>query len=62
MADEHFRSDLKELINKFSQENGSNTPDYVLAQFLTDCLAAFDKAVGEREEWYGVKTGEKKED
>ena len=56
-----FRKRLEELINEFSQENGSNTPDFILAQFLADCLGAFDKAVKEREEWYGVKTGDKRE-
>lgn len=52
-----FRYSLEVLINAHSKENGSNTPDYILADFLTSCLASFDKAVKEREEWYGIKTG-----
>jgi hypothetical protein len=36
-----------------SAENGSNTPDFILAQYLTSCLAAFDEAVNAREKWYG---------
>ena len=39
-----FRERLARAINCFSMENGSNTPDFVLAQFLVDCLCAFDKA------------------
>lgn len=34
-------------------ENGSNTPDYILADYLSECLAAFDKAVSMRERFYG---------
>ena len=40
-----FRDDLAALINRYSMENGSDTPDYVLATFLTSCLMAFDAAV-----------------
>ena len=45
----NFRSKLENLINTFSIENGSNTPDFILAEYLTDCLVAFDKAVKSRE-------------
>lgn len=48
-----FRRDLESLINKHSQENGSGTPDFILAQYLTECLSAFDLAVGRRDSWYG---------
>src|SRR5574343_713325 len=52
MSDE-FRAELESLINRHSKENGSNTPDFVLADYLADCLEAFDKAVTRRSEWYG---------
>ena len=39
-----FRQELRELINGHSLENGSNTPDFVLANFLVRCLGAFDEA------------------
>lgn len=48
-----LREDIEHAINCNSAENGSNTPDYILAEFLTDCLAAYDKALVERERWYG---------
>ena len=32
--------------------NGSNTPAYVLADYLTDCLAAFDKAAIARDKHF----------
>ena len=40
--------DVQRAINFHSAENGSNTPDFILAEYLTGCLAAFDKAVQER--------------
>lgn len=48
-----FRDELIDLINKHSKENGSATPDFVLAEFVKDSIDVFDKAVVLREEWYG---------
>jgi hypothetical protein len=48
-----FRKELESLINRHSKENGSNTPDFILAQYLDDCLGVFDKTVRHREQWYG---------
>jgi hypothetical protein len=48
-----FRKDIESTINRYSKENGSNTPDFILAQYLVDSLGAYDKAVTAREKWYG---------
>jgi hypothetical protein len=48
-----FRSELQQLLNRYSMENGSNTPDFVLASFLTQCLLSFDIAVKARDTWHG---------
>ena len=48
-----FWNDLEALINKYSMENASNTPDWILAQYLKACLDAFNMAVQQRENWYG---------
>lgn len=53
MATEQFRPALESLINRHSQENGSNTPDFILATYLVACLKAFDEATVAREKWYG---------
>ena len=50
---EALRDRITTAINSASAENGSNTPDFILAEYLTDCLAAFDKASRAREKWYG---------
>lgn len=39
-------------------ENGSNTPDYVLAQFLSNCLNAWNQGIKERESWFGRDFGD----
>lgn len=48
-----FRKKLQKLINEESMENSSNTPDFILASYLCNCLQAFDLAVTERAGWYG---------
>lgn len=48
----NFRKQLEELINSHSLENESNTPDFILAEFLVSSLAAFDNAVKHRTDWY----------
>lgn len=53
LRQEQFRDELEGLINKCSMENGSDTPDFILAEYLTNCLYAFDVAVVAREKWYG---------
>lgn len=50
-----FRSELRVILNRYSMENRSNTPDYVLATYLARCLEAFDDATRERSQWYGHK-------
>lgn len=48
---------FSELINRLSLENYSDTPDFILAAFLTQCLNAFDSATNDRTAWYLVKQG-----
>jgi len=44
---------LRALLNSESQENGSDTPDFILAEYLSRALDAFNLAVVCREKWYG---------
>jgi hypothetical protein len=48
-----LRHEIERAVNRVSGENGSNTPDFILAEYLVSCLAAFDRAVQARERWYG---------
>jgi len=47
-----FSKELQNLINSYSRENGSDTPDFILSEYLVGCLEAFDKAVKRRTKWY----------
>ena len=49
-----LRQDVCDAINRVSAENGSNTPDFILAEYLVQCLATFDHVVTMRDDWYGV--------
>jgi hypothetical protein len=51
-----FEKELKKLINVYSRENVSDTPDYILAEYMNSCLIAFNVAVKRREVHYGRKT------
>lgn len=52
---ENFRRELAMLMNRYSMENGSNTPDCLLADYLIESLRALDGVVNKRERWYGHK-------
>ena len=52
---EDFRRELEHLINRHSQESmGGNTPDFILAEYLNNCLHVFDQAVRARNKWYNA--------
>ena len=48
-----FEKELSNLINRYSKENDSNTPDFILASYLSRCLSSFGTAMQAREQWYG---------
>lgn len=45
---------LAGLINAECRENDSNTPDFLLSEFMMSCLDAFELANNKREVWFGV--------
>jgi hypothetical protein len=53
MQETRFVEELEVLVNRYSMEVGSNTPDFVLAQYIRQCLEAFDNSVRARDKWYG---------
>lgn len=55
-AKQDFLSELECLINKYSKENGSDTPDFQLAGYLNDCLETWNKYTKYRDNWYGFKS------
>lgn len=53
MDQDNFVKELQHLINKHSQENRSDTPDFILAKYIQMCLEAFAVVVRERDAWWG---------
>lgn len=47
-----FREELDRLLNRYSKEKSSNTPDFILGKYLRACLDAFNNAILERNQWY----------
>ncbi len=52
-AASEFELALRDLINRYSVENGSDTPDFILAGYLVSCLDNFEQTTLERERWWG---------
>jgi len=46
-----FERELERLINKHSMENGSNTPDFLLAEYLMGCLSLYNRVTTRRRRW-----------
>ena len=49
-----FRKEIESAINRCCKENDSNTPDFILANYLCNCLDAFTLATKNRDKWYSV--------
>jgi hypothetical protein len=49
---EAFARELKQLINKYSLEGGSDTPDFILAEHLIRSLELFNISTNVRKNWY----------
>lgn len=47
-----FKDELSHLINKHALENGSDTPDFLLAAFLQNVLVDLDHLMQARKRWY----------
>ena len=50
-----LENELASTLNKASAENESNTPDWILAEYMIACLGAFTVATLRREDWYGCR-------
>jgi hypothetical protein len=49
---DEIERDLAVLINKYSLENDCNTPDFIIAQYLYNCLINLHSFQGCRSLWY----------
>lgn len=49
-----FEIELESLINRHSRENESNTPDFILADYIRQSVEAYEVTVKARDKWYGI--------
>ena len=47
-----FDKRLESLINEFSMESASGTPDFILASYLRSCLNNWNMHIQERDKWF----------
>lgn len=50
--DKSLANDLASLLNEYNEESLSDTPDFILANFLLGCLRSFNAGINDRERWY----------
>lgn len=53
--DQPLEHELAALLNRHSLEGRSDTPDFILAQYLIGCLHAWNAATLARDQWSGRK-------
>ena len=47
-----FEKELEHLINKYSIEKDSNTPDFLIVSYLMGCLQNWNISTLNRERWF----------
>ncbi len=56
MSAKTFVGELERLLNKFSQDSPSNTPDFILASLLKQTLDTWNLHTRERDRWWGNRS------
>lgn len=49
---EKFKEEVAGTINRLSLDAETNTPDFILANYLANCLKNFGGAVKKRGQWF----------
>lgn len=50
--------EIASVCNRYSVENRSNTPDFLLAEFMLGCLNVYENTVNARADWHTRGTAE----
>lgn len=48
-----LEKELESLMNRYSIDAASNTPDFVLAAYLAGCLETYVETARLRDKWWG---------
>ena len=49
---DQFRKEMSELLRKYSDMYTSETPSYILVEYIFNCLDNFDKMSKARDHWF----------
>jgi len=49
---ENLKREISSVLNKYSQENRSNTPDFILAEYMLGCLTVYENTISMRNNWF----------
>jgi len=47
--------DIAQVVNKYSLEQESQTPDYILAEYMLKSLSDLNRLMRDRDYWYGER-------
>jgi len=47
-----FERELTVLMNQHGIDTETNTPDYILAEYLTACLTHYSEVTKKRDKWF----------
>lgn len=48
---EDMKMEISAVLNKYSVENRSNTPDFMLAEYMLGCLTVYENTVNNLKRW-----------
>lgn len=51
---EELLRDLAAVLNRHNVDSDTSTPDFILAEHLADCIAAYALTIRQRQAWFGV--------
>lgn len=51
-----FQKELMTLLDRYCIENESDTPDFILSQYMRECLNSYNVATLARDRWYNFDT------
>lgn len=54
MDDENLKRDLSKIMNAHGIDTECSTPDYILAEYLIDCLKSYKKMDDANRTWHGL--------
>lgn len=54
MDDENLKQELSKIMNMHGIDTECSTPDYILAEYLIDCLKSYKKIDNANRTWHGL--------